>query len=376
MTRQTKAGVPATAAAAAKAVSRQGSAPGAGDAAPEALYGQIREVLAQARQQTWRQVNQTMVQAYWQVGRLIVEHEQAGQARAAYGAGLLDALARRLGAEFGPGFSAANLRNFRQFFQTYRWDEICDTPCSELGWSHFRRLMRVQSAEARRWYAQEAAQQRWSVAALDRQIGTLYYERLLSSQDKAGVQREAQALIERDARPDPRDFIRDPYVLEFLGAQPGASLYEKDLEQGLLDQLQKFLLELGKGFAFVARQRHLHIEGEDGFVDLVFYNFILKCFVLVELKVGKLSHQDVGQLDMYVRVFDERMRGEGDGPTIGLILCSERNEAVARYSLLAESRQLFASRYQPWLPTEAELQAELTRDRALLEGARGEEGGA
>jgi len=376
MTRQAKAGVPATAAAAAKAVSRQGSAPGAGDAAPEALYGQIRQVLAQARQQTWRQVNQTMVQAYWQVGRLIVEHEQAGQARAAYGAGLLDALARRLGAEFGPGFSAANLRNFRQFFQTHSWEEICDTPCSELGWSHFRRLMRVQSAEARRWYAQEAAQQRWSVAALDRQISTLYYERLLSSQDKAGVQREAQALIERDARPDPRDFIRDPYVLEFLGTQPGASLYEKDLEQGLLDQLQKFLLELGKGFAFVARQRHLHIEGEDAFVDLVFYNFILKCFVLVELKVGKLSHQDVGQLDMYVRVFDERMRGEGDGPTIGLILCSERNEAVARYSLLAESRQLFASRYQPWLPTEAELQAELTRDRALLEGARGEEGGA
>lgn len=336
----------------------------------DALYAQVRSVLAQARQQGLRQVNRSMVQAYWQVGRLIVEHEQAGQLRAAYGARLLEGLAQRLGREFGPGFSAANLRNFRQFFQAFGWDEICDTPCSELSWSHFRHLMRVADAGARRWYATEAVQQQWSVAALDRQIGTLYYERLLSSQDKAGVQAEARALIERDAKPDPRDFIRDPYVLDFLGARPGAALYEKDIEQGLLDQLQKFLLELGKGFAFVARQQHLRVADEDAYVDLVFYNFILKCFVLVELKVGKLSHQDVGQLDMYVRVFDERMRREGDGPTIGLILCSERNEAVARYSLLAESRQLFASRYQPWLPTEAELQAELARDRALLESAR------
>lgn len=338
----------------------------------EALYGQVREVLAQARQHTWRQVNQTMVQAYWQVGRLIVEHEQAGQRRAGYGKRLLDLLAQRLGQEFGPGFSASNLRNFRQFYQAFTLQQICDTPCRELSWSHFRHLMRVANPDARLWYATEAVQQGWSVAALDRQIGTLYYERLLSSQDQAGVRTEAAALVERDARPDPRDFIRDPYVLEFLGAQPGAALYEKDIEQGLLTQLQKFLLELGKGFAFVARQHHLRIEDEDAYVDLVFYNYILKGFVLVELKVGKLSHQDVGQLDMYVRVFDERMRREGDAPTIGLILCSERNEAVARYSMLAEGRQLFASRYQPWLPTEAELQAELARDRALLEGLRTE----
>ncbi len=336
----------------------------------DALYGQIREVLAQARQQTWRQVNHAMVLAYWTVGRLIVEHEQAGQARAAYGARLLQTLARRLTAEFGPGFAVQSLRNFRQLYLVYGAQEIRSTPWSELSWSHLKALMRVADPAARGWYAREAVQQGWSVAALDRQIATLYCERLLSSQDPAGVRAEAGALIERDARPDPRDFIRDPYVLEFLGARPGAALYEKDLEQGLLTQLQKFLLELGKGFAFVARQHHLRIEDEDAFVDLVFYNYILKCFVLVELKVGKLSHQDVGQLDMYVRVFDERMRGEGDAPTIGLILCSERNEAVARYSLLAEGRQLFASRYQPWLPTEAELQAELARDRALLEGLR------
>ena len=342
------------------------------DDATQALYAQVRAVLAQARQQAHRSVNQTMVLAYWQVGRLIVEHEQAGQARANYGERLLPKLAERLTAEFGPGFAVQSLRNHRQLYLTLPGDEIRSTPWSELTWSHLRVLMRVANPAARQWYAHEAVGQTWSVAALGRRISTLYYQRLLSSQDKAGVQREAGELVERDAPASPRDFIRDPYVLEFLGAQPGADLYEKDIEQGLLNQLQKFLLELGKGCAFVARQQHLHIEGEDAFVDLVFYNFILKCFVLVELKVGKLSHQDVGQLDMYVRVFDERQRGEGDGPTIGLILCSERNEAVARYSPLAEGRQLFASRYQPWLPTEAELQAELARDRALLELGRAE----
>lgn len=336
------------------------------------LLQQVQTVLRAARQQAHRSVNRVMVEAYWQVGRLIVADEQAGQARAAYGARVLDQLAERLKGEFGAGFSAANLRNFRQFHLTFRWGEICDTPCSELSWSHWRSLMRLPDAAARHWYAAEAQRQGWSVAALQRQMGTLYYERLLSSQDKAAVQAEAQALVQRDACPDPRDFIRDPYVLDFLGAQPGAALYERDLEQGLLSQLQKFLLELGKGFAFVARQQHLRVAGEDAYVDLVFYNFILKCFVLVELKVGKLSHQDVGQMDMYVRVWDERQRSEGDGPTIGLILCSERNDAVARYSRLADGGPLYASRYQAWLPTEAELQAELTRDRALWELGRAE----
>lgn len=337
---------------------------------PADLYGQIQAVLLEARQQAKRSVNQAMVLAYWQVGKLIVEHEQGGADRAAYGAKTLQLLATRLSEEFGRGFSVPNLRNFRQFYLTYTHDEIRYTPCSELGWSHFRLLMRVPDPAARQWYAQEAVSQTWSVAALDRQIGTLYYQRLLSSQDQEGVKAEAHALIRRDAPPSPRDFIRDPYILEFLGGQPQSDWYEKDVEQGLLDQLQKFLLELGKGFAFVARQRHLRVEGEDAFVDLVFYNYILKCFVLIELKVGKLSHQDVGQLDMYVRVFDEQVRQSGDNPTIGLILCSERNEAVARYSVLNDSAQIFASRYQPWLPTEAELRAELTRDRALLESAR------
>ncbi|MDD2713020.1 MAG: PDDEXK nuclease domain-containing protein [Simplicispira sp.] len=343
-----------------------------GKTSRESLWSQVRGVLLQARQTAQRNVNQVMVQSYWHVGQIIVQDEQAGRERATYGAKTLQLLAQRLTQEFGKGFSLANLRNFRQFYQTFALDEIRYMPCSELSWSHFRLLMRVQDPAARQWYAREAASQTWSVAALDRQISTLYYQRLLSSQDQAGIKAEASALIQRDAPPHPRDFLRDPYILEFLGGQPQADWYEKDLEQGLLDQLQKFLLELGKGFAFVARQRHLRIAGEDAFVDLVFYNYILKCFVLIELKVGKLSHQDVGQLDMYVRVFDEHIRQPGDNPTIGLILCSQRNEAVARYSLLAGSEQVFASRYQPWLPTEAELQAELTRDRALLENAHGD----
>jgi predicted nuclease of restriction endonuclease-like (RecB) superfamily len=334
------------------------------------LYQGIRDVLLAARTQVRQTVNTTMVQAYWQIGRLIVEDEQGGNARAEYGKGVLSDLARRLTAEFGEGFRLSNLRNFRQFYFSFTEQEIRHTVCSELSWSHLRLLMRVEQSTARTWYANEAVTQGWSVRALDRQINTLFYERLLGSQDKTGVNAEARALISRDAPADPRDFIRDPYVLEFLGAQPDSGLYELDLEQGLLDQLQKFLMELGKGFAFVARQKHLRVEGEDCFVDLVFYNYLLKCFVLIDLKIGKLAHQDVGQMDMYVRVFEEQFRGEGDNPTLGLILCSERNAAVAKYSLLADNAQLFASKYQWLVPSEDELRAELERDRAMLESSR------
>jgi predicted nuclease of restriction endonuclease-like (RecB) superfamily len=309
---------------------------------------------------------------YWKIGCLIVENEQGGSPRAAYGKGMLKEVSQRLSVEFGKGFSHTNLKLFRQFYLTF---PISHTLCDQSGlaclsWSHFRHLLRVDDAKARTWYTNEAIAQGWSVRALDRQINTLFYERLLGSQDKAGVQAEAVTLIARDAPADPRDFIRDPYVLEFLGAQPDAGLYEQDLEQGLLNQLQKFLMELGKGFAFVARQKHLRVEGEDCFVDLVFYNYLLKCFVLIDLKVGKLAHQDVGQMDMYVRVFEEQYRGDGDNPTLGLILCSERNSAVAKYSLLADNAQLFASKYQLLMPSEEELRLELERDRTLLESAR------
>ena len=339
-------------------------------ALPPELYQQIHGILHAARQQSYRAVNTAMVEAYWQIGRRIVEHEQGGEARAAYGQGVLAALAARLTEDFGKGFTSANLRNFRQFYLTFTDEQIRYALRSNLTWTHLRQLMRIDKLDARNWYMNEASQQGWSARALDRQIATLYYERLLSSQDKAALRQEANNLIAAQTPADPRDFIRDPYILEFIDAQPGATLFETELETGLIQQLQAFLLELGKGFAFVARQKHLRVESEDCFIDLVFYNYLLKCFVLIDLKIGKLAHQDVGQMDMYVRVFEEQYRAEGDNPTLGLILCSERNEAVAKYSLLADSQQLFASRYRPFLPSEAELQAELQRDRALLENQR------
>ncbi|MFC7418827.1 YhcG family protein [Iodobacter arcticus] len=330
------------------------------------LFEQVRQVLNSAQQQVRHSINDVMVQSYWQIGRLIVEDEQGGAVRAEYGKQTLKQLSQQLSAEYGTGFSPQSLWNFRQFYLEF---PILSAARRELRWTHYKTLIRIADPIAREWYANEAASQGWSTRALDRQVSTLFYERLLSSQDQAAVRSEAVALIEQQAPNDPRDFIRDPYVLEFIGAQPSATLYEKELESGLITQLQTFLLELGKGFAFVSRQKQLRVEGDDFFVDLVFYNYLLKCFLLVDLKVGKLSHQDVGQMDMYVRVFEEQYRGEGDNPTLGLILCSERNEAVAKYSLLADSQQLFASRYQAYLPTEAELQAELQRDRSLLENA-------
>lgn len=331
------------------------------------LYAGIRAVLVAARTTARRAVNDAMVQAYWHIGRLIVEDEQGGERRAEYGAKLLPELAKRLTREFGKGFSAQGLWNYRQFYLSF---PILSTAWRELSWSHYRLLMRITNPAARDWYANEAVRESWSVRALDRQIGTQFYERLLLSQQKEGVRQEAIENIAAEAPPDPREFIRDPYVLEFLELSPSPALYESEIEQALIDRLQQFLLELGKGFAFVSRQKRLQVEGDNFFVDLVFYNYLLKCFVLIDLKKGKLSHQDVGQMDMYVRVCDEQIRGADDNPTIGLILCSERNAAVAKYSQLASSPQLFASQYRLILPSEEELRIELERDRALLEAAQ------
>ena len=328
------------------------------------LYSSIRTVLLFARTQVRQTINDAMVQAYWQIGRLIIENEQGGEARAEYGKKTLELLSERLREEFGKGFDVRNLRHMRAFYQAYPNRNAVRT---DLTWTHHRMLLRVENRSAREWYAQESIEQGWSSRALDRQISSLFYERLLSSQDKEGLRSESVTLIANQTPPDPRDFIRDPYVLEFLGTRPDSGLYEQDLEQGLLNQLQKFLMELGKGFAFVARQKHLRVEGEEFFIDLVFYNYLLKCFVLIDLKVGKLNHQDIGQMDMYVRIFEEQYHHEGDNPTLGLILCSQRNAAVAKYSLLADNPQLFASKYRFVLPSEAELQAELERDRAFIE---------
>ncbi len=324
----------------------------------ESLASQIAEIVQQARGQVRQNVNQAMVASYWEIGRLIVEHEQQGRERAAYGQRQLADLSTRLTELFGKGFDISNLRNMRRFYQAF---PIRDAVRLELGWTHYRTLLRVENPAAREWYLREAISQNWSSRALDRQIGVLYYERLLSSKDKALVEAEAAQYTESLAETR-QDFLRDPYVLDFLNLNTGRFL-EGDLEQAIMDNLQNFLLELGKGFAFVARQQRVSFADEDFYLDLVFYNYKLKCFLLVDLKLGRLTHQDMGQMDTYVRLYDEQIKGADDNPTIGLVLCSEKSEAVVRYSVLAEQQQLFAAKYLAYLPSEAELKHELERER-------------
>lgn len=322
------------------------------------LLGQLQTLIADARQRALRAVDVIQVQTCWQVGRHIVEFEQGGATRAAYGKRLLPLLAERLTQEFGQGFDERNLRHMRAFFQAFpNWDAVR----SELSWTHYRLLTRVDNAEARQWYMHEAAEQNWSSRALERQMGTLFYERLLLSQDKAAVAQEARqnlAMLDQS----PRAFVRDPVMLEFLGLPGSGKLLEAGLEQGLMDKLQAFLLELGKGFAFVARQQRISTESKDFYIDLVFYNYLLKCFVLIDLKTTELTHQDIGQMDMYVRMYDDLKRNEGDNPTVGILLCEAKDQSVVRYSVLNGSEQLFASRYKLVLPSEEALRAELARD--------------
>lgn len=324
------------------------------------LASQVAQIIREARQTAYRAVNFTMVLAYWNIGKLIVEDELHWE-RADYGKAVLRNLSQRLTKEFGKGFDESNLRYMRLFYKTF---PICDTLRHELSWSHYRRLISVENSEARMWYMNEAADSVWSTRQLDRQISTLYYDRLLASQNKQVVIQEAEEKLKAVA---PEDFIKDPYVLEFLNLKDYPDLRESDVEKGLITNLQDFLLELGKGFCFVARQKRMRYDDEDFYVDLVFYNSILKCYVLIDLKLGKLTHQDVGQMDSYIRMFDDLMKQPDDNPTIGLILCSEKNEAVARYSVLNDAKQMFASKYKLTLPTEEELQAELTEARKVLE---------
>jgi len=332
---------------------------------PKALIGKIREVLQNTQGELQQTVNQQMVSAYWQVGRSIVEYEQAGARRAVYGQQQLEQLAGLLTSEFGKGFNARNLRNMRAFYQAY---PIWNAVRTKLSWTHYRILIRIENPGAREWYTQESIAQNWSTRALERQVSTLYYERLLSSREKGEVEQEAQqitASLEQSAK----DFLRDPYVFDFLNL-PYESLLESKVEQALMDNLQHFLLELGKGFAFVARQQRISTEDQDFYLDLVFYNYKLKCFLLIDLKLGKLTHQDVGQMDTYVRIYDQHKKEADDNPTIGLILCSQKSEAVAKYSVLTDSQQLFAAKYLPYLPTEDELRKELERERAVLENKK------
>ena len=314
----------------------------------EHLYADIRSILANARQRAYSAVNFAMVESYWLIGQTIVEHEQHGEARADYGKGILRELAARLSHEFGKGFDESNLRYMRLF---YRCFPIRDTLRHELTWSHYRRLISIEDEKTRLWYMDEAANSAWSTRQMDRQISTLYYERLLASREKESVVAEAKEKLKDVA---PSQFIHDPFVLEFLDLKDYPALHESDIEQALIDHLQQFLLELGRGFCFVARQKRMQYDDENFYVDLVFYYSILKCHVLIDLKLGKLTHEDVGQMDSYIRMFDALYRNKDDNPTLGIILCSQKSEAIVKYSVLSEGKQIFASRYKLYLPTEEE----------------------
>lgn len=367
------------------------------------LFERVVTILERARTKVVHAVNSEMVLAYWLIGREIVQEIQAGDERAAYGKKLLSELSERLLKRYGKGFSVTNLRYFRLFYQTYagRLPEIRHKTSGELlqsygnrqihhkacdvlddislavensetiqgfspilSWSHYRTLTKVDNKNERLFYEIEAEKEGWSVPVLERQIHSFLFARLLKSRDKDGVLELAKKgqLIKT-----PADNMKDPYILDFLGLPDSKQFHETKLESAIIENLQSFLLELGKGFAFVARQKRLQYEDEFFYVDLVFYNCILKCYLLIDLKIGKLAHLDVGQMDSYVRMFDDLFIAKDDNPTIGLILCSEKNEAIARYSVLNDSKQLFASKYMLYLPTEEELQREIERERRLIE---------
>lgn len=326
------------------------------------LLASLREVIHAARQQAVRAVDVVQVRTCWSVGRHIVEFEQGGASRAAYGKRLLHDLAAHLTGEFGQGFDERNLRHMRAFYSAFpNWNALR----SELSWTHYRALLRIEDASARQWYMNESAAQNWNTRDLDRQIGTLYYERLLASKDRKPLQEEAAAKLSQ-LPASPRDFIHDPVMLEFLGLPHTGRLLESKLEDALIGNLQAFLLELGKGFAFVARQQRISTETKDFYLDLVFYNYLLKCFVLFDLKTGELAHQDIGQMDMYVRMYDELRRAPEDSPTVGIILCAQKDKSVVRYSVLHGNEQLFATKYKLVLPSEEELRAELVREQRML----------
>lgn len=318
------------------------------------LYGSIRELIVAAREKTLRAVNVLLLQTYWEIGKLIVEEEQAGKERAGYGHGILRKVSLKLSAEFGNGFSERNLNNMRSFYQGF---PIWYAVRTELSWTHYRLISRVVNQKARNFYMEECVAGGWSSRTLERNISSGYFERI-------------KALpVPKDSEPpsDARAFIKDPYIFEFLGLSADQIPAEKDLETALLKHLHHFLMELGKGFAFVARQQHLSTETGDFYVDLVFYNYYLKCFVLIDLKKGRLTHQDIGQMDMYVRMYEDLKRAPDDNPTIGLILCTEKDETVVKYSVLSGSNHLFASKYRLYLPEEEDLKQLIEHDRLCFE---------
>nr|WP_302412818.1 PDDEXK nuclease domain-containing protein [uncultured Gemmiger sp.] len=315
----------------------------------------------------YRAVNLALVQRNWLLGYRIAQEELKGEERSEYGKGIIKKLADELTASYGRGFDFGSLYKYCRFYKLY--PEILDSVSPKSGtllsWTHYRVLLQVEDKTARDWYTKEADNQTWSVRTLQRNISSQYYYRLLKSQNQEPVKQEMEKLT-AGYQADKLEFIKNPMITEFLGLSGSTDFTESKLESCIITNIQKFLMELGKGYAFVARQQHIHTEKEDYYIDLVFYNYILKCFVLVDLKTSKITHQDVGQMDMYIRMYDELKRGEGDNPTIGIVLCSDTDEDIAKYSVLHGNEQLFASKYKLYLPTEEELRAEIETQKEMF----------
>lgn len=323
------------------------------------LYKEVKRIVEQGRQQAYASVSQLMIETYWKIGERIVLQEQKGTNRAEYGAQLIAKLSEELTLTYGKGFSERYLRAFRQFYIVFPDLEIWQSRFPNLTWTHILKTLRVDDPTAVRWYLSTASQEMWSVRTLDRNISTQYFERHFKVPQLADN-------TTKDNKIDKLEILKSPIMAEFLGFKQNTDFTETDLEKGLIQHLQDFLVELGRGFAFVARQQHIFTDAGDFYIDLVFYNYILKCFVLIDLKKGQITHQDVGQMDMYVRMYDELKRTEGDNPTLGIVLCSETSKDIARYSILKDSNNLFAAKYMPLMPTEEELRREIEAQKELF----------
>ena len=332
------------------------------------ILDDAKTIIEQARTIAFKAVDTVLVQRNWFLGQRIAIEELKGKNRADYGARIINNLAAGLTLAYGKGFDRSNLYHFLNFYKDF--PQIVDTACRQfngtLSWSHYRVLLQEKNADARSWYEKEAFEQTWAVKTLQRNISSQYYFRLLSSQNKKPVEDEMKMLTAKYQR-DKLEFVKNPFVAEFLGFATNTELSESKLESAILTNLQKFLMEMGKGYAFVARQQHIHTEKEDYYIDLVFYNYILKCFVLIDLKTTKITHQDVGQMDMYIRMYDELKKGKDDNPTLGIVLCAQTDEDIARYSVLHGNEQLFASKYKLYLPSDDELKREIEEQKMIFQ---------
>ncbi len=330
------------------------------------IMNDMRKIIEGSQKTAHQAVNTILVQRNWLIGYRIASEELNGEDRADYGAEVIKKLSFELTKEFGKGYTKSNLYSFYSFYKTY--PEIFQTSSGKsailLSWSHYNVLLQVKDKIARDWYEKEAYEQTWSVRTLQRNISSQYYYRMLQTQNRNRVENEMKQLT-ADFQTDKLEFIKNPVIAEFLGLSSNTDFTESELESSILSNIQKFLMELGKGYAFVARQQHIKTEKQDYYIDLVFYNYILKCFVLIDLKTEKITHQDVGQMDMYILMYDELKRSEGDNPTIGIVLCSDTDEDIARYSVMHGNEQLFASKYKLYLPTEEELRAEIETQKTM-----------